>query len=208
MSRPRSTTSPVDELGAVLADLKARMTRVEQQSHLHPASGPGGLVPVGTVFAFGGSAAPTGYLLLFGQTVSRTTYADLFAVFGTTYGVGDGVTTFGLPDLRGRVIAGVDNMGGVAANRLTATTMAPNGNTRGATGGAQTGAHYHMLPVGADGANAFIVDSFATPATDVIVVNRWAGAGLAVAGARRSASDNTTIDRTQPTLLLNYIVKT
>jgi len=207
MSRPRSTTTPVDELGAILADLKARMTRVEQQSHLHPASGPGGLVPVGTVFAFGGAAAPTGYLLASGGTQLIATYPDLWGVFGTTYG-GNGTTTFGIPDLRGRVIAGVDNMGGVAANRLTATTMAPNGNTRGATGGAQTGAHYHMLPVGADGANAFIVDSFATPATDVIVVNRWAGAGLAVAGARRSASDNTTIDRTQPTLLLNYIIKT
>jgi len=207
MSRPRSTTTPVDELGAILADLKARMTRVEQQSHLHPSSGPGGLVPVGTIFAFGGAAAPTGYLLASGGTQLIATYPDLWGVFGTTYG-GNGTTTFGIPDLRGRVIAGVDNMGGVAANRLTATTMAPNGNTRGATGGAQTGAHYHMLPVGADGANAFIVDSFATPATDVIVVNRWAGAGLAVAGARRSASDNTTIDRTQPTLLLNYIIKT
>ncbi|WP_420971518.1 tail fiber protein [Bradyrhizobium sp. B120] len=56
-----------------------------------------------------------------GQAISRTTYAAFFAAAGTTYGTGDGTTTFNLPDLRGRVAAGVDNMGGVAAGRLTST---------------------------------------------------------------------------------------
>jgi microcystin-dependent protein len=77
-------------------------------------------VPTGIISPYGGSSAPAGWLLCFGQAVSRTTYAPLFAVVGTTFGAGDGSTSFNVPDLRGRVAAGVDNMGGTAANRLTA----------------------------------------------------------------------------------------
>ena len=65
-----------------------------------------GAAPTGTVTAFAGSSAPTGYLLCNGTNVSRTTESALFAVIGTTYGAGDGSTTFTLPDLRGRVVAG------------------------------------------------------------------------------------------------------
>lgn len=60
------------------------------------------MVPPGSMSLFGGSAAPPGYLLAQGQAVSRTTYARLFDVIGTTYGIGDGSTTFNLPDLRQR----------------------------------------------------------------------------------------------------------
>jgi hypothetical protein len=81
----------------------------------------------GEVKPFAGAAVPAGYLLAFGQAISRTNYAGLFAVCGTTYGVGDGSTTFNLPDLRGRVIAGKGNMGGVDANRLTGGTALGNG---------------------------------------------------------------------------------
>lgn len=62
--------------------------------------------PVGTVLAFAGTTAPSGWLMCDGSAVSRTTYRNLFALVETTYGVGDGSTTFGLPDLRGKVIAG------------------------------------------------------------------------------------------------------
>jgi hypothetical protein len=75
--------------------------------------------PTGAFVPFAGTAAPVGYLLAFGQAISRTNYAGLFAVCGTTYGAGDGSTTFNLPDLRGRVAAGKDDMGGVNANRLS-----------------------------------------------------------------------------------------
>lgn len=95
-------------------------------------------VPIGSVMPFAGSTAPDGWLLCFGQAVPISTYAGLFAVVGTTYGVGDSSTTFNLPDLRGRVVAGRDNMGGSAANRLTSTSISPNANTLGATGGSQT----------------------------------------------------------------------
>ena len=81
-------------------------------------TGPTTTSPTGSVIAFAGSSAPTDWLLCYGQAVSRTTYAALFAVVSTTYGVGDGTTTFNLPDLRGRTVAGVDNMGGSDAGRL------------------------------------------------------------------------------------------
>lgn len=61
------------------------------------------LVPTGTILPFGGTTAPAGYLLCDGSAVSRTTYAALFAVIGTTYGLGDGSTTFNLPQLENLV---------------------------------------------------------------------------------------------------------
>lgn len=57
------------------------------------------LVPVGVILPYGGSTAPTGWLFSNGGAISRTTYANLFAVIGTTYGAGDGSTTFNLPNL-------------------------------------------------------------------------------------------------------------
>lgn len=64
--------------------------------------------PIGSLLPYLGSTAPTGYLLADGTAVSRTFYADLFAVVSTTYGVGDGVTTFNLPNLNGRIPVGRD----------------------------------------------------------------------------------------------------
>jgi microcystin-dependent protein len=62
--------------------------------------------PTGAIIQFAGSTSPTGYLLCNGAAVNRTTYAALFAVIGTTYGAGDGTTTFNLPNLQGRVPVG------------------------------------------------------------------------------------------------------
>lgn len=64
-------------------------------------------VPTGAILDFAGATAPTGYLLCDGAAVSRTTYAALFSTIGTTYGVGNGSTTFNLPDFRGRMSIGV-----------------------------------------------------------------------------------------------------
>jgi microcystin-dependent protein len=94
----------------------------------------------GVVEAFAGTTAPAGALLCFAQAISRTDYVGLFTVIGTTFGVGDGSTTFNLPDLRGRVAAGKDNMGGSAANRLTGAGFG-SGVTLGAAGGAETHVH-------------------------------------------------------------------
>jgi len=87
--------------------------------------------PTGMIAPFAGAAVPNGWLLCDGAAVSRTSYAALFAVISTTYGAGDGTTTFNLPDLRGRVAIGRDNMGGAAANRaqLTTTLSTTNGSS-------------------------------------------------------------------------------
>lgn len=92
----------------------------------------------GTILPYGGSSAPSGFLFCFGQAVSRSTYADLFAVIGTTFGAGDGSTTFNIPDLRGRIPAGQDDMGGTAANRLTGQPGGVDGDMLGAAGGDET----------------------------------------------------------------------
>ncbi|MBM9403426.1 tail fiber protein [Gluconacetobacter azotocaptans] len=103
-----------------------------------------GAVPVGAAMDFAGATAPPGWVLCYGQTVSRTTYAALFAVLGTVFGAGDGATTFGLPDLRGRATFGVDNMGGTAANLVTSAGSGLNGVQLGAVGGSQMSAsHTH-----------------------------------------------------------------
>jgi microcystin-dependent protein len=65
--------------------------------------------PSGTITMYAGSTAPSGYLLCQGQAVSRTTYAKLYGVIGTTYGVGDGSTTFNLPNLKGNAPVGMDS---------------------------------------------------------------------------------------------------
>lgn len=66
-------------------------------------------MPVGAVVEYGGSTVPAGWLLCDGSAVSRATYAALFAAIATTFGAGNGSTTFNLPDLRGRLIAGAGN---------------------------------------------------------------------------------------------------
>jgi microcystin-dependent protein len=146
--------------------------------------------PVGAVIDYAGATAPSGWLLCFGQAISRTTYAELFAVLGTTYGTGDGSTTFNIPDLRGRVIAGQDDMGGSSANRLTNQTGGLDGDTLGATGGSEThtiteaqlAAHTHTFSAttGSDGAhqhhaanNDSTTDTL--DATDTIATTRAAG---------------------------------
>lgn len=86
----------------------------------------GGLVsPVGILMPYAGSTAPAGWLICDGAAVSRVTYADLFAVISTTYGAGNGTTTFNLPNLKGRIPVGID----AAQTEF---------NLRGETGGSKT----------------------------------------------------------------------
>ncbi len=80
--------------------------------------------PVATVISTASATLPTGYLLCDGSAVSRTTYSDLFAAIGTTYGAGDGSTTFNLPDLRGRSVIGAGQ-----GTALTNRTLGSSGGT-------------------------------------------------------------------------------
>lgn len=112
-------------------------------------------VNTGLVVPWGNNSTPSGFLDCDGAAVSRTTYSALFAVIGTTYGVGDGSTTFNVPDLTDKVVVGksptkalassggantvtsTGNIGGSAGNTtLTTPTIAPHSHpmTSGATG--------------------------------------------------------------------------
>jgi len=164
-----------------------------------------GKVPVGCVAPFAGSSAPTGWLLCYGQNVSRATYSALFSAIGTTYGSGDGSTTFTLPDLRGRGVAGKDNMGGTAANRLTNSgTGNPgiNGATLGGSGGAdrhqltssQIPNHNHNFPINATGGGGGLV-----------IQANYNNYQVATVYTSSVGSDQAH-PNCQPTLVLNYII--
>lgn len=86
-------------------------------------------VPVGSIQAYGGTSAPTGWLLCDGSAVSRTTYADLFTLLQETAGQGDDVTTFNLPDFRGRFLRGRDNGAGNDPDASSRTAINTGGNT-------------------------------------------------------------------------------
>jgi len=130
-----STASALPALPPV-ADTRSITERVNVLIRAYNRT-PQRLVPPGTVLPFAGATAPDGFLLCDGAAVSRATYVDLFVAIGTTHGGGDGSTTFNVPDLRGRVAAGRDNMGGIAAGRLTGGGSGINGAVLGVTGGAE-----------------------------------------------------------------------
>ena len=98
----------------------------------------GDLTPTGVSLTYRGGNVPPGYLLEDGAAISRSAYPALFAQIGTTYGGGDGSTTFNKPDSRGRIDVGRDNMGGAPANRITNSGSSIDGLTLGASGGSQT----------------------------------------------------------------------
>lgn len=96
-------------------------------------------IPLGGMLDFTGSFAPnSSFVFPYGQAVSRTTYSTYFSLVSTTYGAGDGSTTFNVPDIRGFVVAGKDDMGGTTAGRITSAASGINGATLGATGGSET----------------------------------------------------------------------
>lgn len=178
------------------------------------------LVPTGTIFPFAGTTAPSGYLLCYGQAVSRTTYANLYAVTSTTYGVGDGSTTFNLPDLRGRIAAGKDDMGGSAASRLTSATITTDATTLGRVGGTETHtltlsqapAHKHGL-AGYTGGGA--AQMLGVPSGGVMGASTGSGTPGSPYYATGSSVDfldtqggGTAHNNVQPTIILNQIIKT
>lgn len=107
--------------------------------------------PAGKVDYFAMSSPPTGYLKANGAAVSRTTYAALFAAIGTTFGAGDGSTTFNLPDLRGEFVRGWDDARGVDSGRAFGSAQGDQNksHTHGASTNS-TGAHTHTGTTSAD----------------------------------------------------------
>lgn len=177
-----------------------------------------GIVPTGSVLDFAGTAAPTGWLFCYGQAIDRTTYATLFTAIGTTFGAGDGSTTFNLPDLRGRVAAGKDDMGGVSANRLTDQTGGVNGDTLGDTGGsevhtlteAELAAHNHRAWGSTAGAGtANIGDASGKAFLGASAETQYFETANASSTAliEDTGSDDAH-NNVQPTIVLNKIIKT
>ena len=182
------------------------------------------LIPSGVILPFAGDVAPTDYLLCYGQTLNRSQYADLYAAIGETYGAGDGSTTFVLPDLRGRVIAGQDDMGGNSANRLTNQTGGLDGDALGATGGAETHTlstaqipnHSHFMVNNRNVANRSDSDPSTTnyldrgaqqnPEGDEKYLLRFHST-VADRGLTSSTGGDGAHNNVQPTMILNYIIK-
>lgn len=164
-----------------------------------------GATPPGAVFPFAGASAPTGYLACDGSAVSRTTYSDLFSAIGTTWGVGDGSTTFNVPDLRAAVLRGAGSHG----TETMANGSAYDGGSVGAFSDDSLQGHYHQFyDAGVFGAAGGAVNDYdaSTPASNTRLTT-----GQMV---RNPASDGTngtprTGAETKPfTASMLYIIKT
>ena len=108
-----------------------------------------GGVPAGSVTCFAHSSVPSGWLECNGANVSRSTYATLFAAIGTTWGTGDGSSTFGLPDCRGEWVRGWDNSRGVDSGRSIATTQSDQNKSHTHSASVTDPGHAHNLLYGA-----------------------------------------------------------
>jgi microcystin-dependent protein len=225
-SAPNTTVTVTMDSGSISASITAVSLGVDPTNDPIPADAitgafgigqmpsavTGYLVPSGAIMSFAGSSAPTGWLLCYGQAVSRSTYSALFSAIGTTHGTGDGSTTFNLPDLRGRAVAGVDNMGGSAASRITSGNSGITGTTLGAVGGDER-MHQHTHTLTDPGHTHNIASNIVVGATNGIgnVGNASATAFSTVAattGITINNSGSGGSQNVQPTIMLNYIIKT
>lgn len=186
------------------------------------------LLPIGLgPLPWSGTSAPDGWVLAYGQSLSRTTYADLWAfaqaeiaLGNFLYGNGDGTTTFTIADMRGRIPGGKDNMGGTAANRLTSTTIAPSGSILGGVGGAQI---LTLLQANLPSVQLSVTGSFSGGTSFQPLISSGngapadAGPGVsgnpatmtvagAITGTTSYLGSGTAFDKTQPTIITNYII--
>jgi microcystin-dependent protein len=144
------------------------------------------LIPLGGMIDFIATTSPNAnFALPAGQPINRTTYASLFSLVGTTYGTGDGSTTFNLPDLTGRTVYMKESV----ASRLTSATVGIDGGTLGATGGGTqtlvTGNLPPYIPTG--------LISGASSGSDSILVNGTGAQGLGGSGVGYGWSNLPTV---------------
>lgn len=205
----------------VVGDSSSNATIVNFQR----AAAPPQALPIGSVVDYAGATAPPYWLFAYGQEVSRTTYAALFAAIGVQFGSGNGTTTFALPDLRGRVSAGRDNMGGSSAGRLTGQTGGV-GDSLGAVGGSEThtlttaqlASHTHSASTGSNGDHTHTVprslEGFAASGTSS-PATQYTAAGTTSTSTNGAHTHSVTVDaagggsphnNVQPTIVLNKII--
>lgn len=183
------------------------------------------IMPTGVVVEFAGATAPAGWLLCYGQPVSRVTFAALFAVLGTSYGAGDGSTTFNVPDHRGAVAAGASNMGGSDRGNLpgggtpgnylgaysTTTSTASYGTCAvnfGNPGFVFQGGNAHVVGQGVSGL-AFGGGGVATQTGDYVAVDSIYGyTSINGTFGVNSSGTSAAFAVVQPTTIVNKIIKT
>jgi microcystin-dependent protein len=178
---------------------------------------------LGAGLDYWGSATPnSSFAFPTGQAISRTTYASLFSLIGTTYGTGDGSTTFNLPDKSGRVSA----MKEASATRLTPTYFGGNSTNMGAIGGteshlltsAEIPAHSHPNTL-TDPGHLHGAFANSNDAANAGLVGESGGIGYGSAGSTASAASGISINNAnntgggnahaivQPTIICNYIIR-
>lgn len=161
-------------------------------------------VPTGTLAAFAGSAAPAGYLMADGSAVSRATYAQLFAVVGTSFGAGDGSSTFNLPNLKGRAAVGRDvaqvefdalgETGGAKTHTLTTPEMPNHTHAQNA--------HEHLFGTETGAAISGSGKQY------LINVGGGTSANAGATATNQHTGGGQAHNNLQPYLVTNFIVKT
>ena len=167
-------------------------------------------IPTATIVPWSSASVPTGFLECNGAAVSRSTYAALFAIVGTTYGAGDGASTFNLPDLQDNVAMGKSGTKALASTG-GANTVQSTGNVGGSTANAtlstaQLASHSHPGGV----SNAGATSPNPNPATAKVNVTNTGNTGSGT-GHSHNMSATFTGDSTsvvQPYLTIIYIIKT
>jgi microcystin-dependent protein len=165
-------------------------------------------INTGVIVPWSASSVPSGFLECNGSNVSRSTYSALFAVIGTTYGSGDGSSTFGLPDLQDNVVVGKSNNKALASTG-GANTVTSTGNVAGSTANAtlstaQLASHSHPM----FGQPADEVSGGVSPMLTAGMTTGNAGSG---GGHQHNMSANFVGDATsvlQPYITVIYIIKT
>lgn len=177
--------------------------------------------PTGMLAPFAGSTAPSGWFLCDGGQYSQTTYSALYAVIGTAYNTGGETPNyFRVPDLRGRVVAGIDNMGGTDAGRLSwqnvlgtvgaSSITTDDGKQTHTLTSSEIPAHSHSLNVDSTNggvattsgpgylkANGASLGREGTPVTPISMSN----------AVVQNTGGGSAHNNMQPTMLLNYIIK-
>jgi microcystin-dependent protein len=186
------------------ASLSALGTNVNSSGVLQ---GAGGGVPTGMLQMWSTASAPTGYLLCDGSAVSRSTYSALFAVISTTFGTGDGSTTFNLPDYRGRSPLGVSGSYALASTGGSAdAVVVSHTHTISDPGHSHSASAYEWtIPSVGGGYLAYSRNSNANNGAQVLAP----GVGSATTGITAvTAGVSGTGANLQPYLAINFIIKT
>ena len=168
-------------------------------------------IPTATIVPWSSSSVPSGFLECNGALVSRSTYSALFAIIGTTYGAGDGATTFKLPDLQDNVCMGKSGTKALAST-MGANTVTATGNIGGSTANAtlstaQLASHSHTVQGQNFSAGNMAGIVFSKPGGQSISTNS-AGSGQGHSHNMSATFSGSATSVVQPYLTIVYIIKT